>query len=175
MNSAANAVERTGYQFQGHEGARWKGVGKQTGLGARKAKPGIVVRMAKNEDGSLAPCTQPIQPEANELAADALTLVCGQDGQRRESNRQDRVIGPFLDQYAAEQDMANDGPLMLRHEGTQHSPFMSQASYQIGFFRSPKTSVVHDPDGAFIVSSLGTNKHFAGRRRVTRRSTRSAL
>jgi len=30
-NSTANAVKRTGYQFQGHEGLGWKGSGKQTG------------------------------------------------------------------------------------------------------------------------------------------------
>ena len=69
------------------------------------------MRMPKDQDGALALRAEPVQPESNELAADASTLVEGEHGQRSESNRQNRLIDR-VDQRSTKQDVANDVPLL---------------------------------------------------------------
>ncbi len=96
-------------------------------------------------------------PRVISVAANALTLVFGEDGHGRECNRWN-----VIDPDAAEQDVPDDPVFAFGHERSEDDIGRAQSIDQVGFIRAAERGLVDRSDrGSFrgVVSVLATHHH----------------
>ena len=103
FDSAQGAVGK----FQGHEGIWGKRAFQHAGFVWGEAEAGVVVCVSEHENDSFAPLAEFGQAAADQLAANGLDLVCGQDGHGGQGNGWYGAVLGF-DGHAGEEDVADD-------------------------------------------------------------------
>ena len=128
-----------------------------------EAEPAVVPGAPQQNDDGVAVFLAPVQGIPHQLAADALVLIIGQDGQGRQG--QGRVGDlPVHDLNGGEEKVAHRFLVLLGHQGKvgEKVCLFPQLVHQPGFVRPAEGQLVDVAHGAVLGAGLGAEDQHGG-------------
>src|SRR5579871_870946 len=149
-DATVDAGQRAADELQRHERVRRKRRFESASELRGESKPGIVARIAQDEDRVFAARGQRVEAEAYQTGSDALALTIRMDGERRE--RRGRVcVAASIDEDSTEQHVADDALVDDGDEGGDHGAFATQRLNQIRLGRPSKCRLHDGSNGIGVV------------------------
>lgn len=119
----------------------------------RKAEPGVVVLVPKDDRNSLPTSAKLNQAMPDQVTANLPPLMAGKHGYRSKRNGWHRSLRSFNGD-STEQNMAYDLSVEFGHQRKKNDALFAQPVNQIGFIGTPKSSLIHFPNFGAIPQLL---------------------